>query len=328
MKFEIGAMTVGDILDRGLKILLARLGTFYVISLLTLWPLLLLQLAAPLLTMSGPTTAPDPAILLGGMGGVLGALVLLIVLAPIGTAAVLHIIGQEYVDEPAGVGDSFRFALGRFLPLLGTSILYGLLMIVGYFACCVGAIYVAVFYGLFAQIVVMENLGGMDALNRSKDLVTGFGWRVFGLLILLVIITLMIQLTVTLPLRVVLPATETVQTQFGPQEKLISYPNFAIQTAVAFLISIVAQSYQSVCFTLLYFDLRIRKEGFDLELAARKPGLDQEGAYRDESQAVREGPLPPAGGPRRSPSGFVRDDGPAPGRGDDSPEDGTGIEPA
>ena len=49
-----------------------------------------------------------------------------------------------------------------------------------------------------------------------------------------------------------------------------SYPNYIVDTVLAFLLMIVAQSYWAVCWTLLYFDTRIRKEGFDLELAAQE----------------------------------------------------------
>ena len=40
MKFQIAAMTVGDILDRGLKMLLANLPAFYLINLMVLWPII------------------------------------------------------------------------------------------------------------------------------------------------------------------------------------------------------------------------------------------------------------------------------------------------
>ena len=43
-----------------------------------------------------------------------------------------------------------------------------------------------------------------------------------------------------------------------------------LQTLVTALVNILVQTYGAVCLTLLYFDLRIRKEGFDLELAARQ----------------------------------------------------------
>jgi hypothetical protein len=36
------------------------------------------------------------------------------------------------------------------------------------------------------------------------------------------------------------------------------------------LLNFLVQTYGAICFTLLYFDLRIRKEGYDLELAARQ----------------------------------------------------------
>ena len=38
MKFPLGAMTVGDILDRGLKMLVGRFPTFFAINLLFLSP--------------------------------------------------------------------------------------------------------------------------------------------------------------------------------------------------------------------------------------------------------------------------------------------------
>ena len=43
MKFPIGAMSVGDVLDRGLKLLLARLPAYYLINLIVLSPLIILQ---------------------------------------------------------------------------------------------------------------------------------------------------------------------------------------------------------------------------------------------------------------------------------------------
>ena len=43
MRLQIGAMSAGDILDRALKLLLGRLLTFYVISLIVLAPIILVQ---------------------------------------------------------------------------------------------------------------------------------------------------------------------------------------------------------------------------------------------------------------------------------------------
>jgi hypothetical protein len=67
----------------------------------------------------------------------------------------------------------------------------------------------------------------------------------------------------------VLPAQELVATDAGPQT-VINVRNQMIDTLVSSLLQILVQTYGAVCTTLLYFDLRIRKEGFDLELAARE----------------------------------------------------------
>ena len=48
MKFPLGEMSAGDILDRGIKLLFARLPTFYLINLMVLAPAILVQIAAPL----------------------------------------------------------------------------------------------------------------------------------------------------------------------------------------------------------------------------------------------------------------------------------------
>jgi hypothetical protein len=48
------------------------------------------------------------------------------------------------------------------------------------------------------------------------------------------------------------------------------YRNYVINVLVIQLVNILVQTYLAVCITLLYFDIRIRKEGFDLELAAQQ----------------------------------------------------------
>ena len=307
MKFAIGSMTVGDILDRGLKILWSRLPTFYVLYLISLLPAVLVQLLFVGMSAVGPDDPASPAAVGGLFAGSMVLLVVLIILGPIATAAVLHVIGQEFVDRRATLGEAFGVALSRFGPLLGTSILFGLLYFLGLIACIIPGILMAVWYAVFAQVVVMEKKSGMNALNRSKDLVTGFGWRVFGVMFLIGIITSVAQSVVTIPLNQFLPAMEMVPGPGGVvQQKLVSFPNFVIQQVASFLVTVLGQSYQAICMTLIYFDLRIRKEGFDLELAALQhkneegvPGGDQGFGPPAKDEGIRpagEWPAPPGPG--------------------------------
>ena len=64
------------------------------------------------------------------------AVLLTLILQPICTASILYIVMEEYAGRRRSMGEAFSFALTRFLPLIGASILVGLIIFVGMFLCC------------------------------------------------------------------------------------------------------------------------------------------------------------------------------------------------
>src|SRR5687768_14291310 len=112
MKFPLGAMTVGDILDRGLKLLFARLPVFYAINLIVLTPVILLQVAVPLVIRGGGPLRQTA--MLASFVLLLAVLILTVILLPIGTAAILYIVMEEYAGRRPTMGEAFSFAMTRF----------------------------------------------------------------------------------------------------------------------------------------------------------------------------------------------------------------------
>ncbi len=288
MQFQLGAMTVGDILDRGLKILAARFGAFFALSVIFLSPLLVLDLAMP----PGGGDESAQALL---------SIFLALVLGPLSSAAALHVISQEFAGQPAGVADAVGVALARFFSLLGTSLLFVLVLVVAFlvvfmpgFVLAVAAgepfvalvllgltvlaglallLVLAAWFCFFSQVVVVEGIGGPGALARSRSLGEGYRGRIVAVLLLFFVIQLLAGVFAAV-LNGVLPGTEVRFEQAGGRFQittvLLDYNRYAANAVVMFLVTTVVRSYLSVCLTLLYFDLRIRKEGFDLELAARR----------------------------------------------------------
>jgi uncharacterized membrane protein len=162
---------------------------------------------------------------------------------------------------------ALSFAVARFVPLLGASIIVGLIVVVGCLLCCVPGIYFWITYVFVGQVVVLEKMGVGDALQRSQRLVNGHRWRVFGVLILIGIANAVVQMALGVGLGVVLPPQEVIPVQNGVRVE-INPVNHIVDTLVTQLAAILFSTYIAVCTTLLYLDLRIRKEGFDLELAA------------------------------------------------------------
>lgn len=254
MKYPIGRMTSGDILGRGFRLLLSRFALFYSIMLVMALPILVLRLALPDLMVSG-------------VGLLLIVLPVAFVLQTIGTGAMIRVVMQEYLDRPVSFGESFRFALSRIWSLLGTSLLLGIFVSLGFLACLIPGIYLAIVYCVASAVVIVENRAGMDALSRSKHLVQGHFGRVFVILFLLGIIDRIGEGGIAVMGGLVLPYST--MDRFGGVH-VSNYANYAVVTSLDVLVQIFFQAYLAICTTLIYFDLRNRKEAFDLELEADK----------------------------------------------------------
>jgi hypothetical protein len=114
------------------------------------------------------------------------------------------------------------------------------------------------------QAVVIEGLGATAALRRSWDLVRGTAWRVFG-------IGLVVSLIVSI-LSGIIAGVFTAVLLLGGNDRGTVF----LASLVASLVTLLIRPFQRTAFTLLYFDLRIRKEGFDLEQMVRN--MDVSGA--------------------------------------------------
>jgi hypothetical protein len=296
MRFQIGEMTVGDILDRGLKILLGRLGVFYAINLVVLSPLVLVLVALPAID-------PDPSGPIRALALLAAFAFYLILLQPISSAAVLHIIAREYVGRRVTVGEALRFALSRFGPLLGTNVLAGLIMFAPFVPVLLAALFVAAAvapqmgvlalagggtlaglwairfalrYALVSQVVVVEDSSGLPALSRSTGLSEGWRVRIFGIIFLILFANLVTASVVEVALEFFYPTNASLPAGLRSVQSGGDVFNTAIHVVAGQLLSIFFATYSAICGTLIYFDLRVRKEGYDLELAARQEAVPAE----------------------------------------------------
>jgi hypothetical protein len=259
MKFPLGAMSVGDILDHGLKILWRRLGAFYAINLILMSPALGITLLSPL----------TPGLLV--IAPILLNTILILIMGPVTSGATIQIIANEYLDEPGSTRSAIRFAFARFWQLLGTSIIVGFIVMVGFFMGFVPGIIFALIYALVLQIVMVEGRSGGASMQRSLELTRGFRWRILGVQLVILLVGGVVLVGIYLFLeRVFPPGGPRITPQWTLEILDYNVGNFAINQVVYFLIQVVLTAYGTICVTLIYFDLRARKEGFDLEIAARR----------------------------------------------------------
>jgi hypothetical protein len=106
------------------------------------------------------------------------------------------------------------------------------------------------------QAIVIEGAGALGSLGRSRFLAAGSRWRVIGITLLLTIVQLVIT---TIPGSILGVFLQ----QFGTA-------GVVVNQLLSLALGIVYNPISYGALTLLYYDLRVRKEGLDLSLAAER----------------------------------------------------------
>lgn len=127
---------------------------------------------------------------------VTAAAVLSIVLLVLGLLAsylvqgmtILAVADMERGASDISIGSLLGRAQSRLGALIGTSLLAALGIMVGMVLLVVPGIYLMVMWAFVAVIVMLEGISGGTALSRSKEIVSGNGWMMLLLLIIVAVI--------------------------------------------------------------------------------------------------------------------------------------------
>lgn len=111
------------------------------------------------------------------------------------------------------------------------------------------------------QVIVIEGNGYFDAMSRNWSLLRGRFWPPFWFSAVLAIMVFSLQLAIQGSMELILGLTVY---NWLPLSHLTHQ---VIDQALATVVSLFLQPFMMVALTVLYFDQRIRREGFDIELA-------------------------------------------------------------
>jgi membrane-anchored glycerophosphoryl diester phosphodiesterase (GDPDase) len=176
-------------------------------------------------------------------------LVLLFALA----AAVLAAIITVFVVSLGAVG----VAIG---------ILLGLAFGIG---CFVAFCWLGTKLSLVPSAIMLERLTVRQAIARSWRLTKGSFWRTFGILALVVVIVQVVQSIISLPLNFISPILTTLidpNGQNSPTALIVAGGITLLSLVVSLVFSAITAVIQTATTALLYLDLRMRREGLDLDL--------------------------------------------------------------
>ena len=262
----------GEILDMAFSVLRRNVWTFVVVSVI---PSIIGAAALGLLvaslngsrasSSSGQITSDEVNALIGG---VVVTAVIAAVTSQLATAALYKAVVDTYIDGTARAGEALRFAFRRLPSLLWISLLYVLGLVLGLMFFVIPAVIVYVSWSLAVPALMSEDARGWKALRRSRALVKGRWWRVFGLFAVTLVIGLTFAEIVSLLAGQLIGRSGSGSAQKG------------IATFASTLIASTLTGPLTAAVTaVLYIDQRVRKEGLDIQLQlVRSPSPDTSSA--------------------------------------------------
>ena len=198
-----------------------------------------------------------------------------VVVAGLAYASARVCLGREITPRAA-----LQQAWQRFWTYLGSLILWSL-VVGGLTITIIGipfAIYFSVRWGLYSLPVLFEGTTARNALRRSTELVKGTWGRVFGIMLAISLISFMIYFILEASSGFILSwmgvteaeeptgLLDTLRQLFIPTPSEIGWFSYTIRRLISLIIATFTMPISTIGSTLLYFDLRIRKEAFDIEM--------------------------------------------------------------
>lgn len=290
-------LRVGEILDAGIKVYLSNARTLMGLTAVVVVPFQILYAIVLLSVVSSASEVPH------GFTSFIGArhtdtaatsganTVLLftgLIVDLLSTAACVKAISDAYLDQPVGLSSSLRFAARRLGALLWMAILMWVLLTLAFIALVIPGIWLYAAWSVATPALLIEGVRGQRALGRSRELVRGRWWPVAGVLVVAGVMTTLVSGAIT---GVLLAIVLT-----GGGSAFYAVVVVSLASAVT---GILTRPFQAAVATVLYYDLRVRREGYDVQLLAEQLGFDP--------VAMPVGAL--AGAGQRTPAGAPADFG-------------------
>jgi hypothetical protein len=262
-RFE--AMTTGGLLDRAFRLYGANFSLILGITAAAYVPLY----GVMLLMKAGGVGSPGR-----GIAALVSEAVFIILWAglalPIATGAGTYAISERYLGNDVTIGQALSRVLKSLWTLSVAQLAAALWVFIGFVLLVVPGILWSLSYSLVVPAVLIEDQKAAAGLRRSWELVKGNRGKVFAVLVVVSALQWLLGFGV------------------GNLSKLVldveSSSGSFLRSALKDVTTIFLTPLGIIADILLYYDFRIRKEGFDLEMLSR--------AFELSSHSAEAQPIP------------------------------------
>ena len=228
--------SVSELVDAAFALYRRHSLQYILVAALANAPLLILQLLLPDANPFSPVWSVGPRLFVAAAS---------LVTFSIMSAVVVRLGSQVYLGEEPDLARTVTDVLPRVPALLVAGLLKGVLQMLGVLFFFVGWLYVIARYFAVSTVIVLEGRGPVDALGRSSELSVDRKRHILNTLLLVGLIYFVLSFGVSALAQLV--HSEVIQVVLATIFTIVAYPLFALTEM------------------MLYYDARIRGEGFDME---------------------------------------------------------------
>ena len=242
----IGEFRVGSVLGRSFSILFKNIVPFGLLSVVVMAPTYIFAIAVNPMIYLGESGSPMVTLAINVIETLLSYLVY---------GALVYGTFQELRGRRASLGDCFSRGMAVMFPIFGVAIVVGLLTGLATLALVIPGLIVATMLWVAIPAAVIEKTG-LSSLARSSELTKGHRWKVFFIIVLLFIFGFVLAIGVITGATTVAVATAS------------NGGSWTISVVALLLVTAFVTALSAVVSAVGYHDLRVAKEGVDVEQIA------------------------------------------------------------
>ena len=269
---ELRPLSLGEILDRTFTVYRRHFLLFVGIAAIPQLLVLVVQLLEIFLKAAPAPVAPPVTQQLQASGALLGlgflvvllGVVVYVVAMLLSTGATVFAVSELYLGRTITIGEALRRMRGELGALFGVLVLGWLATMAGLILLVLPGIYLVCRFAVSVPAALLENLGPRSALERSYGLTKDFAGRAFLIYVLYFVLIFAASSLFQWPFLYGLALSRNDPTMIRVWSALMQAGGFAAGILVTPVLTIAT--------ALFYYDLRVRKEAFDLQVMMKAAG--------------------------------------------------------
>jgi len=255
---DLRPLSLGEILDRTFSLYRRNFLLFVGITALPQLLVLALNLTQTLWVMAPTRRAVSPTLGAVALVGMLVGLLVYLVAYLFAQGGTVYAVSDLYLGRSTSIGASLRRMRGQAASLLGVIMLNGLATFVGLILLIIPGIYLACRLITCVPSALLENLGPRASLERSYELTKDSAGRSFVIYLLYFVLLYGAVLLLSAPFvfGIAMSAKDPAMLRVW----------MSLNQVGSFLATILVTPIFTIATAVFYYDLRVRKEAFDLQM--------------------------------------------------------------